>query len=64
MKVTAEIKLFAIFLILGIPLLGLLLLERGLSGADNIMSLIGIIMILALPVIMTVGIMRTKSIKK
>jgi uncharacterized YccA/Bax inhibitor family protein len=58
MKVSTYSKIFAIILVLGIPMIGIYLAYCGALVGDMVMLTIGMFMVLLFPIIITTGIMR------
>lgn len=62
MKESVNTRLFAIILVLGIPMIGVYLTYYGATISDMIMMAIGVFMVLLFPIVITAGILRKKNI--
>ena len=56
-----DVKLPAVLLVLGLPIIGVFLVNNALSVGDDMMFFMGLFLILLFPLIITLGILRGAS---
>lgn len=56
-----DVKLAAVLLVLGLPIVGVFMVNSALTAADETMFFMGLFLILLFPLVITLGILRGTS---